>query len=373
MKSKYEKHNYLIFNRQPLAGTTLINWIKILMENKFKIDWQFVPKAIYITIMVVFVAPLRFLEKRKFDKKIISEKIKAPIFIIGHWRSGTTFLHYLMGQDKNIAYASTMETLDPCVFLKYEKLLRSIVKNSLPNKRPMDDLEMDADLPYEDEYAIANLCPYSFYHGWYFPRKINDYFKKYILFEKVDKQTINEWKNVYIYFLKKISYKHNGKKIMLKSLVNTAKIKLLLEMFPDAKFIHIYRNPYEVYHSTWKLYDSILPIFSFQHINREQFDRSILEIYKQMYIKFFEEKHLIPKENLIELRYEDFVKAPLKNLETIYKKISLEGFEKAKPAFEKYIKKHEKYIRNNHVIDEASKRKIYKEWGFTFKEFGYKK
>ena len=141
MKSKYEKHNYLIFNRQPLAGTTFVNWIKVLIENKFKIDWQFVPKAIYVTIMIVFVAPLRFLEKRKFDEKIINEKIKAPIFIIGHWRSGTTFLHYLMGQDKNIAYASTMETLDPYIFLKYEKLLKNIVKNSLPNKRPMDNFQ----------------------------------------------------------------------------------------------------------------------------------------------------------------------------------------------------------------------------------------
>jgi len=176
-----------------------------------------------------------------------------------------------------------------------------------------------------------------------------------------------------LYFLKKISFKNNGKKIILKSLVNTAKIKLLLEMFPDAKFIHIYRNPYEVYLSTWKLYDSILPIFSFQHVDKDKLDNSIIEIYKQMYLKFFEEKHLIPQKNIIELKYEDFVKDPLNNIQKIYKKLELDGFEKAKPDFKGYIKKHENYTRNNHIIDENCKEKIFKEWGFTFKEFGYKK
>jgi len=182
MKSKFEKKYYLIINKQPLAGTTFLNWMRVLIENKFKIDWQFFPKALYVTIMIIFVTPLRIIEKRKFDKKIQNIKIEKPIFIIGHWRSGTTFLHYLMGKDKNLGYTSTMNTLDPSIFLKYEKLLKKIVANSLPEKRPMDNLEMETDLPYEEEYAIANLCPYSFYHAWYFPFAIYFLFNLFIYF-----------------------------------------------------------------------------------------------------------------------------------------------------------------------------------------------
>ena len=223
MYSKFKKKDYLILDRQPLAGTTFVNWIKVLIDNNFKIDWQFFPKALYVTLLIVFVTPLRLIEKRYFNKKIQNIKIKEPIFIIGHWRSGTTFLHYLMGQDRKLGFISTMETLDPSIFLKYEKLLKNIVSNSLPKKRPMDNLEMKIDLPYEEEYAIANLCPYSFYHAWYFPRNIDHYFKRDILYENVDKTVMDEWKKTYLYFLKKITYKNNGKQILLKNLVNSRK------------------------------------------------------------------------------------------------------------------------------------------------------
>lgn len=373
MKVKFEKKNYLILNKQPLAGSTFINWMKVLVENKFKIDWKFIPKAMYVTMMILVVSPLRLNEKRKCDKKFESVVVKEPIFIIGHWRSGTTFLHYLLGEDKNLGYTSTMYTLDPHIFLMYEKLLRNVVANSLPTKRPMDNLEMQADKPYEEEYAIANISPYSFYHAWYFPKNIDMYFKRDVLYEGDYEKNIYQWKKTYSYFLKKLTYKHNGKQIILKSLVNTAKIKHILEMYPDAKFIHICRNPYNVYKSTWKLYNSILPIFSFQHIDYEEFDRSIIDIYKNLYKKYFEERKLIPKENLIELKYEDFIEEPIKTLEEIYSKFNIKEFEEAKPAFEKYVKKHENYKRNHHTIDPKTESKVYKQWKQSFTEFGYSK
>ena len=342
-----------------------------MIKNRFHIDWQFLPKAAYVTIMTLITTPFWISEKRKFDKKLEDVKIAPLLFIVGHWRSGTTFLHYLMGQDKSLAYVSTFETMTPGVFLGSEKMFKGIVKNHLPEKRPMDDLEMDADLPYEEEYAIANLSPYSFHHGWYFPRRIDHYFKQQVTFEGVESEAIEKWRQVYSYFLKKITYKNNGKRIMLKSLVNTGKIKLLLEMFPDAKFIHIYRNPYKVYLSTWKLYKKILPMFSFQHVKIEQFDKLIIKFYKELYTKYFEEKKLIPKENLVEIRYEDFVKEQVKTLESVYKKLGLNGFEEAKPAFEKYVRKHKNYKPDTYNLDESTKKKIYKEWEFAFKEFGY--
>ena len=372
-KLRFDKSDYLNVGGQPLAGTSFVNWMKMLIENRFQIDWQFLPKAMYVTIMILTTTPFRISERRKFDKKLENVKIAPLLFIVGHWRSGTTFLHYLMGQDKDLAYVSTFETMAPGVFLGSEKMFREIVKNHLPEKRPMDDLEMEADLPYEEEYAIANLSPYSFYHGWYFPRRIDYYFKQYVTFEGVESEAIEKWRQVYGYFLKKITYKNNGKRIMLKSLVNTGKIKLLLEMFPDAKFIHIYRNPYKVYLSTWKLYKKILPSFSFQHVKIEQFDKSIIKFYKELYKKYFDERKLIPKENLVEIRYEDFVKEPVKTLESVYKKLGLNGFEDAKPAFEKYVKKHENYKPDTYKLDESIKNKIYNEWEFAFKEFGYKK
>ena len=371
IKLKYSKKYYLMLREQPLAGTSFVNWMKLLIDNKFNINWRFLPKAIYVTSMISLTYPLRRTELSKFDEKIKNTKNALPIFIIGHWRSGTTFLNYLMGQDEAFSYVSTLDTMAPYLFMRNEKFLKKILDNALPDKRPMDDLELKTNLPYEEEYAIANLCPYSFYHSWYFPKKLYDYFKKYVLFEGVTNDVIKEWQNAYIYLLKKITYKYKKKRILLKSLVNTAKIKYLMEVFPDAKFIHIYRNPYKVYLSTWKLYNNIFPIFSFQHINEKDLDFSIINIYRQMYKKFFMDKTLIPKENLIEIRYENFVKKPLETLNNIYSDLKIDGFSKAKPAFEKYIKMHKNYKPANFSYSEQIKEKIYREWGFAFKELRY--
>ena len=373
MLLKFDKSHYLNLTMQPLAGTSFVNWIKLLVENKFAIDWRFIPRALYVTLMIFGIAPFRLYEKVKFEKKIQNIKIVPPLFIVGHFRSGTTFLHYLMGQDKKLAYVSTLETMAPWVFLGSEEMFKEIVEKRLPEKRPMDDLEMQAGLPYEEEYAIANFCPYSFYHGWYFPKKIEYYFRKYVLFDGVNKEIIDEWKEKYIYLLKKITYKHDGKRILLKSPVNTGRIKLLLETFPDAKFIHIYRNPYKVYFSTWRLYESILPIFSFQHIEKEKLDKFIIEFYREVYKRYFREKDLIPEGNLVEISYEEFVKEPINKLEKIYKDLGLKGFKEARLAFEKFAGKYKNYKPHTYKIGNEIKEKIYKEWKFVFDKLGYEK
>ena len=213
-KLTFDKKDFLKIGEQPLSGTFFVNWIKILIENKFNIDWRYLPKALYVTIMILIMTPFRIFEKNSFDKIKNDIKVKSPIFIIGHWRSGTTFLHYLMGQDKNLAYVSTFETMTPNMMIKKEELFKNIVKNHLPNKRPMDNLELHADLPYEEEYAVANLSPYSFYHAWYFPKKMRKYFDQNVLYKNISNGIKEKWIETYDYFLKKITYKNNGNQIV---------------------------------------------------------------------------------------------------------------------------------------------------------------
>jgi hypothetical protein len=363
--------DYFNLKQQPLAGSTFNNLLRVFFENKFTIDLPFLPRALYVSLMSLSLAPLRFYEKYKFHKKIEEFKPSNPLFIIGHWRSGTTFLHYLMGQDKSFSYVSTLETMTPHHFLAFESFVKKIIEQDLPEKRPMDNLEMETSLPYEEEYAVANLCPYSFYHGWYFPKNLFSYFTKYVLFSGVKKEIIEQWKHNYLFLIKKISYKYNSQRILLKSLVNTARIKLLLEIFPEAQFIHLSRHPLKVYLSTLKLYQKILPIFSFQKIDIRQLDYFILKIYKDLYAQYFKEKHLIPKENLIELQYETFVHDPLGTLQKIYSDFNLTGYQKTHPLFLKYLEKHQNYKPDAYTYDDELKEKIYKHWYFTFKKFGY--
>ena len=76
---------------------------------------------------------------------------------------------------------------------------------------------------------------------------------------------------------------------------------------------------------------------------------------------------------MVEVRYEDVVKNPLKYVEKIYRELGLEGFEKAKPAIEKYIESQKNYKPNNHYLDPRLKEKISQRFDFTFKKWGYPK
>ena len=120
MALQFEKTSYLKLDSQPLAGTTFSNWIRVLRDNHYNISWPFIPKALYVSLMAALLFPLRLKENKFCNTHCKDIKIRSPIFIIGHWRSGTTFLHYLMGKDSNLAFVSTMETLAPNVFLTNE-------------------------------------------------------------------------------------------------------------------------------------------------------------------------------------------------------------------------------------------------------------
>ena len=83
-KLTFDKKDFLKIGEQPLSGTFFVNWIKILIENKFNIDWRYLPKALYVTIMILIMTPFRIFEKNSFDKIKNDIKVKSPIFIIGH-------------------------------------------------------------------------------------------------------------------------------------------------------------------------------------------------------------------------------------------------------------------------------------------------
>ena len=197
-------------NKKPLkidlvtsAGNSFPNWIKVLAINKFQVGIKYIPRALIVTLITLLLFPFVIIEKILFNSKIKKTKIVSPVFIIGHMRSGTTFLHLLLSQDKRFAFSTTSETIFPWIFLTLEKIIRPFTKFVMPEKRPMDNMEFKEEYPQEEEFAIANLCTYSPNIGAYFPKNLEKFYRKYSLFENVSEKIITKWKNTYIYFLKK--------------------------------------------------------------------------------------------------------------------------------------------------------------------------
>ncbi|MCX6661367.1 MAG: sulfotransferase [Euryarchaeota archaeon] len=366
------KQRALYVKNTPLPGYTLPNFLYLLAQNKFKINAQYIPRMIYSLTLSTIMLPFYIKERLQYDKHIEQTEIThPPLFIIGHWRSGTTYLHNILSQDKNLSYLTTFQAYLPGVFLGSEKIFKPLVSASIPKKRPMDDVPMDAEYPQEDQYAIGAFCPYSYYHGWCFPKNM-EFYNTSVCMDDASKETIDEWKRYYLYILKKITLYRHGKQLILKNQDNTGKIKILLEMFPDAKFIFLYRNPYDLYFSMMKFMKIAIPLFCIQKPPKiEVVEESMFNLYTRIVQKYIKDRELIPKGNLVEVRYEDFVTQPLQQIKNIYETLQLEGFGDAEPAFDTYLRIQWIIKKDQYSMDDELKQKIEKKWGFAIKEFGY--
>jgi hypothetical protein len=116
----------------------------------------------------------------------------------------------------------------------------------------------------------------------------------------------------------------------------------------------------------------VLDKLALQKGDKEEIDKQVIENYKRLMNSFFEQKKLIPEENYIELRYEDLVKDPLKQVKKIYTKLKLPGFKKALPCMNEYLEQKKSYKTNVYKIDKKIIDKVKKSWSFTIKKWGYK-
>lgn len=362
----------LFVKNTPLPGYTLPNLLFLLAQNRFKVHAQYIPRLTYSLSLSTVMLPFYIKERLQFDKRIEQTPIThPPLFIIGHWRSGTTYMHNVLSQDKKFGYLTTFQAYLPGVFLGSEKLFKPLVSESIPKKRPMDDVPMHADYPQEDQYAIGAFCPYSYYHGWCFPKNM-EFYNSSVCMDHASKEIIEEWKRHYLYILKKITFYQEGKQLVLKNQDNTGKIRILLEMFPDAKFIFLYRNPYDLYYSMMKFMRITIPRFCIQKPPQiEVVEESMMNLYTIMTQKYLKDRKLIPNRNLIQVRYEDFITKPFQEIKKIYEMLQLKGFQDAEAAFDSYIRTQWNMKKDQYGIDEDSKKKIEKKWGFAIKEFGY--
>lgn len=276
-----------------------------------------------------------------------------------------------MSMDPALAHVSLWNTVVPYNFLILDNFKKGLSK-FLPMTRPMDMIKIDLNGPYEEEAGLAAVGRLSFFHCIHFPKNAEEQFLKSVLFEGASQKEIVSWKENYDYLLRSVSFANKGKRLLLKNPANTARIETLLEMFPDAKFIHIYRNPYNVYFSTKKMRRQVLDIFALQSTTDEDLEYHVINDYIRVMKKYFDTKDKIPKKNLVEISYEDLEKNPVEQMELIYNELGIDGFEEAKPFFEQYLKRQEKYKKNVHSIGKKDLDYIKKHWAFTINAWGYK-
>ena len=137
-----------------------------------------------------------------------------------------------------------------------------------------------------------------------------EFYGRYLTLRDASVSEVAEWKSALAWVVQKLSFKY-GKPLVLKSPGHTCRIRLLLELFPDAKFMHIHRNPYDVFRSTQHLIRTVTPWLALQRPGYRDLEKRTLRQYREVYEVFFEERRLIPKGRFHEVRFEELEKDPL--------------------------------------------------------------
>jgi len=347
-------------------------WKDLKKENQ--IDGIYRSRSFKISFWSALFSPGFLLQRILFSKKIqnISFEGHPPVFILGLWRTGTTHLHYLMARDTRFGYLKNHQAFTLNFSLLSLDRLNRILSIFVPGKRPQDDVRVTLDDPAEEEQAFSTMTTRSSIHSFYFPRN-RSYFDKYHLFEGTSKEEKEAWGKDYLFLLRNIALYNKKQWLLLKNPHNTGRVKELLELFPDAKFIFIHRDPYTVFRSTKKLYNRMISSQILQHCGQAEIEEIILEENARILKKYLAERALIPEGKLVEIGFEELDKAPMKTLESIYQNLNLDGFEDVRPDMESYLDSVSQYKRNTyHPIPAPLLDRLHKNWAFWFKEFGYK-
>lgn len=353
----------------PLYGITFSQWRNLLRANRFDVDAPYWLRAASTTLWSIINTAHCWYENNVYGPKVANANIEPPLIILGHWRTGTTHLHSLLAADDRFAYPNTFQVTYPNTFLSTEAFSK-LGAGLLPPTRPMDNVRVSLQAPNEDEFAICGMTLYSPYAGLVFPRRQGQH-DPFLTFRDVAEGVVAQWKAALVFFLKKLTWKY-GRPLVLKSPPHTCRIRLLLDLFPDARFVHIHRNPYIVFQSTRHWLRIAGPWWHLQRPDLNHVEARILRTYKEMYEVFFEERLLIPAGHFHEVSFEKLEAEPVVQMRRLYEALNLPDFKQVEPALRRYLESVSDYRKNTlPELSPSLRKQIAGEWRRCFEEWGY--
>jgi hypothetical protein len=361
------------FGANNFGGMTLGSWLRLLRDNRFAIDPAYWPRALAITLTAVPNSFGAFAEERRFGKAIRQVEIPTPLFVLGTWRSGTTHLHNLLALDDRFAYPTQFQVLCPRTFLSSERLGTRLLGLFMPKNRPQDAVKMGANEPQEEDFAMCALSGQANLLAWAFPRNAK-FYDRYMTMTGLSDVELAHWKDNYWYFLQKLTYKY-ARPLVLKTPANTGRIRTLLELYPNAKFVHIHRNPEEIFQSAVHTFRTAGPWWQMQRIDYDDEDAVntfIINMNKTLFDGYFEQSSLIPAGRLHHIAFADLERDPAGEIRKAYDALELPDFAHVEPEVRAYLSSLRDYKKN--VFPELPselRQRLRREWGRYFEEFGY--
>jgi hypothetical protein len=352
-------------------GCDFFAWLRLLLRNNLHVSLGNIYVAVIVTLVSLGHTLLRWLQDAWYAGRPDRTPVRHdPLFIIGHWRTGTTLLHELLILDGRHTYPNTYQCLEPNHFLLTETLFKRVFRFLLPSRRPMDDMPAGWERPQEDEFALCMMGQPSPYLTIAFPNHPPQD-QDALDLDGLPPRARRAWKSAFLRFLRHLTYK-DPRRLVLKSPTHTCRIPALLELFPDARFVHIVRDPYVVFPSTVNLWKSLYLVHGLQRPTFAGLEEHVFESFTHLYARLEQSKHLLAPNRFHEVRYEDLIADPVGRMRELYERLELGGFEELLPRLKGYLDASAGYKTNRYPdLDPALRAEITRRWGHVIRRYGY--
>ena len=339
-------------------------WSRLVVKlevSQSRLNWR--DRSIY-RLSAIGYSLLDQLQRASHADALDAAAPASPLFLLGFWRSGTSFLHELFCCDSRLGFPSTYACLNSSHFLLSEPMVQK--RSSSSELRPMDNMKYSWATPQEDEFALLALGAPSPYEAVLIPslmqspRLLLD-----LLSRPVEEQ--ERWKEAIQHFLRLLTVQQN-KRMVLKSPPHGFKLALLPALFPDASYVVIERNPYEVFASNLKLWRTLIEMYSFESGSDDQIEEFVLAaflLHEQAIAKG------APGLALARVRYEDLVKDPVAQMARLYEELAIGDFEIVRPRLERHLAAVAGYQRNRFRLSPRQKSRVDEAWGDVLRQKEY--
>ncbi len=331
----------------PLCGATLPTLGRLLVRGGVA------PRRLPVAALAVAMAGLRLPftlgEAAVCALHERDEALPAPVFIVGHWRSGTTHLANLLSRSPEFGILSPMSVGLPAEALGLARIARPFVEQFFPRNRLIDAVALAADLPQEDELAMANLSTLSCNHGLYFPHRLREEFDRGVFLDDVGQRELARWITSLRGYVGKMT-RAAGRPLLIRNPANSARIPMLRAIWPEARFIHIHRHPAEVHASSVRMFATLVRELSLGRADAD-IEALVRHVYPRLMTRLLRDAAELPAGRYVEVGYDELRRQPLAVLGRIHATLAIPEYATAVPGYAAYLDEVRDYAPRTQGVD----------------------
>jgi len=368
--AKLDANPYPWYSPRFWHGMRPSSWWAMCAQHGFRIHPIRWPMAFLIGLITPFNSVMGVVQRLRFGRAIEATEIEQPpVFIIGHWRSGTTYLHELLHLDQRFVSPTTYQCFAPHHCLLTEGLMKTFGSWLIPKQRPMDNMAAGWDRPQEDEFALLTLGAPTPYVRMAFPNDPPPY-TEFLDMHGCAPANLARFEQAVIHFVKLLTYSTH-RRVLLKSPPHTGRIEVLSRLFPGAKFIHIVRHPFALFPSTMRLWQSLDEVQGLQMPRGQGLEEYVFDCLTRMYRGFEDQRRRLDPGAIYEVRYEELTANPVVEIGKMYHRLELGDYSLVHDLIAESVEQQKDYKTNKHKMDDALKRRVRERWAAYFDRYGY--